>query len=159
MPMAASRPMAGSRRQCRCRTGKGGGYDTQKHYCENLVAGAHGLILDVPKNEMVYAPALLKRLEKPSKHYELMRTILLEEFCIVPKRDSDPLLAYPGLAPWAKICRRSAAGVCCWCLSRFELDVGQPEPSGHDEGRRARAPAPHPPIPHRPSLVVPFTRS
>jgi hypothetical protein len=48
---------------------------------------------------MVYAPALLKRFEQRSKHYELMRTILLEEFCVVPK--GTPILCLPtqGLRP------------------------------------------------------------
>ena len=91
---------------------------------------------------MVYAPALLKRFEQRSKHYELMRTILLEEFCVVPKRDSDPLLAYPGLTPWAKICRRSAAGVC----RNSKRDVIQLEPASARVGGRGRPP--HTPASH-----------
>jgi hypothetical protein len=153
MPMAASRPMTGSRRQCRCRTGKGGGYDTQKHYCENLVASPHGLVLDVTKSEMVYAPALLKRFEQRSKHYELKRTIPLEEFSIVPKRDSDLFLAYPGLTPWAKICRRSAAGVYC----NSECDVIQLEPASARVGGRGRPP--HTCNPGACTRAVPFTKS
>jgi hypothetical protein len=144
--VAGSR-MAGSRLWCWRRTGQDGRYHTQKDYCETFVASPHGSILDVTKSEMVYAPALLKRFEKPSKHYEVKRTILLQEFCIVPKRDSDPLLAYPGLAPWAKICRRSAAGVCC----NSERDVIQLEPASArkaGEGARPTPAHPAPPAPH-----------